>query len=43
MDTEIKSQLKNWAELYNNHPNDNDCLYEIVLNTIDRKIDQDCF
>lgn len=43
MDAEIKSKLRNWAELYNNHPNDNDLLYEIALNTIDKKIEQDCF
>ena len=40
MDTEIKAQLKNWADLYNNHPNDDERLYEITLNTLQKKIDQ---
>ena len=40
MDTEIKTKLKNWAELHNNHPCDDERLYEIALNTIQKKIDQ---
>ncbi len=40
MNTEIKTLLKNWADLYNNHPNDDERLYEITLNTLQEKINQ---
>ena len=40
MDTKIKTQLKNWADLYNNHPDDDERLYEIALDTLQEKIEQ---
>ena len=40
MEKGIKTQLKNWADLHNNHPRDDERLYEIALNTIQKKIDQ---
>ena len=40
MNTEIKTQLKNWANLHNNHLDDDERLYEITLNTLQNKIDQ---
>ncbi|MBQ2176571.1 MAG: hypothetical protein II453_16425 [Alphaproteobacteria bacterium] len=43
MDTSIKTQLKQWAEMSNNHPCDDERLYEIAISTYANKIEQDVF
>lgn len=39
----MKEKIKNWYNLNNQHPNDNDMFYDIVINSLDSKIDFDEF
>lgn len=35
----MNSRIKNWYDISNQHPNDNDVFYDIVIDSLDCKID----
>ncbi|MBQ6037561.1 MAG: hypothetical protein IJL37_02690 [Bacteroidaceae bacterium] len=39
----MKELIKNWFRLNNNHPEDDNRFYEIVIQSIDNKIGKDVF
>lgn len=43
MKSEIKNKLINWSKSNNRHDNDDKLLYEIVLETLNEKIDSEDF
>lgn len=39
----MKEQIKNWCRHNNNHECDHQLFYDIVINSLDEKIDEDTF